>query len=72
MKKVTSSIIALTLSVVSATAFACPKGTTLQGRQGPHHKGGKCVTAQGNSIKKSNVEKKTDTTAKSKIEKQKV
>ncbi|MBV6574045.1 hypothetical protein JL980_14435, partial [Acinetobacter baumannii] len=28
-------------------AFACPKGTQLQGGTGPNHKGGKCVAVHG-------------------------
>lgn len=51
MKKITCSVIALCLSTLSATAFACPKGTTLQGGEGPHHKGGKCVLASGVNTK---------------------
>ena len=31
--------------MLSATAFACPQGTTLAGGSGPNHKGGKCVPA---------------------------
>ena len=31
--------------MLSATAFACPQGTTLAGGSGPNHKGGKCVSA---------------------------
>ena len=40
MKKILSALI---ISAVSVTVMACPKGTTLQGGTGPHHKGGKCV-----------------------------
>ncbi len=31
--------------MLSATAFACPQGTTLTGGSGPNHKGGKCAPA---------------------------
>lgn len=67
MKKITCSIITLSLSALSATAFACPKGTSLQGGEGPHHKGGKCVVANGATAKKAEdkknkVEKKTAST----------
>ena len=31
--------------MLSATAFACPQGTTLAGGSGPNHKGGKCAPA---------------------------
>ncbi|SDB87417.1 hypothetical protein [Acinetobacter boissieri] len=81
MKKITCSIIALSLSALSATAFACPKGTTLQGGEGPHHKGGKCVVATGATAKKTEdkkakVEKKVESTkekvaTKDKVEKPK-
>jgi hypothetical protein len=27
----------------SSMAFACPKGSHMEGGTGPHHKGGKCV-----------------------------
>lgn len=43
MKKITTYIAATTLTLLSVSAFACPKGTTLTGGTGPNHKGGKCV-----------------------------
>ena len=43
MKKISTAILATTFALLSATAFACPKGTEMQGGTGPHHKGGKCV-----------------------------
>ena len=46
MKKLNTIIAAGVLSVLSATAFACPKGTTLTGGTGTNHKGGKCVATQ--------------------------
>lgn len=45
MKKITTLITAGLFTVLSASAFACPKGTTLVGGTGPNHKGGKCVVA---------------------------
>lgn len=47
MKKITTYITAGLFTVLSASAFACPKGTTLVGGTGPNHKGGKCVPASG-------------------------
>jgi hypothetical protein len=35
-------VIALTFSVLSFNAAACPKGTHPVGGTGPHHKGGTC------------------------------
>lgn len=43
MKKITTYIAATALTLLSVSAFACPKGTTLTGGTGPNHKGGKCV-----------------------------
>ena len=40
--KIINLVLAIALGLVSATAFACPKGTHLTGGTGPHHKGGKC------------------------------
>lgn len=71
MKKITCSIIALSLSALSATAFACPKGTTLQGGEGPHHKGGKCVLASGAPAKKAEKKKADVTNAKTEAVKDK-
>lgn len=46
-----SKILSVSLiSLVSATAIACPKGTTLQGGTGPNHKGGHCVTTSKNKM----------------------
>ncbi|MDQ9820651.1 hypothetical protein RFY44_17505 [Acinetobacter bereziniae] len=45
MKKITTLLTAGLFTVLSASAFACPKGTTLVGGTGPNHKGGKCVVA---------------------------
>lgn len=45
MKKITTLLTAGLFTVLSASAFACPKGTTLVGGTGPNHKGGKCVAA---------------------------
>lgn len=51
--------IAISLTSLSVTAFACPKGSSLQGGTGPHHKGGKCVASSSTSAKKtSKVEHK--------------
>jgi hypothetical protein len=43
MKKLSTILTAGVLAMLSVSAFACPKGTQLQGGTGPHHKGGKCV-----------------------------
>lgn len=43
MKKISLLIASSALALLSATAFACPPGTQLQGGTGPHHKGGTCV-----------------------------
>ena len=45
MQKIFRISLILGLSLVSLTSLACPKGTTLVGGTGPHHKGGTCVTA---------------------------
>ena len=47
MKKISTVLLAASFAMLSATAFACPKGTELQGGTGPHHKGGKCVAVSG-------------------------
>ena len=44
MKKISTFIAAGLFTMLSATAFACPQGTTLAGGSGPNHKGGKCVS----------------------------
>ncbi|RKG35733.1 hypothetical protein D7V21_02345 [Acinetobacter guerrae] len=65
MKKISVIILSSTLALLSATAFACPKGTTLQGGTGPNHKGGKCVAASGAKTKPAKTEaKKTSQTVK--------
>ncbi len=43
MKKISTFIAAGLFTTLSATAFACPQGTTLSGGTGTNHKGGKCV-----------------------------
>ena len=52
MKKVATILTAGLFTVLSASAFACPKGTQLQGGTGPNHKGGKCVAANGVKMNK--------------------
>lgn len=47
MKKLSTILTAGVLAMLSVSAFACPKGTQLQGGTGPHHKGGKCVAVSG-------------------------
>ena len=44
MKKLSTIFTAAILTMLSATAFACPKGTTMMGGTGPNHKDGKCVS----------------------------
>ncbi len=43
--------------MLSVSAFACPKGTQLQGGTGPHHKGGKCVAMSGKTTAKKEAKK---------------
>lgn len=65
MKKISAIILSSTLALMSATAFACPKGTSLQGGTGPNHKGGKCVAVAGAKAKPAKTEaKKTTQTVK--------
>ncbi len=42
MKKIISVVFAVALGCASVSAMACPKGSTLTGGVGKHHKGGKC------------------------------
>lgn len=56
MKKILSSVVALSFAVLSANALACPKGTALQGGTGPHHKGGKCISTTA-KVKKETPKK---------------
>ena len=44
MKKLSTIFTAAIFTMLSATAFACPKGMTMTGGTGPNHKGGTCVT----------------------------
>jgi len=46
MKKLSTIFTAVILTTLSATAFACPKGTVATGGTGPNHKGGTCVTTK--------------------------
>lgn len=62
MKKIIHLAVAATIASLSATAMACPKGTTLQGGTGPNHKGGKCVATLKQDVK-TDV-KKVDTKVK--------
>ncbi len=43
MNKLLVLVLTLALGVASVSAIACPKGETLTGGTGKHHKGGKCV-----------------------------
>ncbi|AXF85044.1 hypothetical protein DTO96_100761 [Ephemeroptericola cinctiostellae] len=63
MKKIISVAVAAALGFASVSAMACPKGSTLTGGVGKHHKGGKCspkgaasastaVTAPASTVKK--------------------
>lgn len=62
MKKITTLLTAGLFSVLSASAFACPKGTTLTGGTGPNHKGGSCVAVNGVAQKAKTSEVKAETT----------
>jgi hypothetical protein len=53
MQKILSLGLIVGLSLVSLTSFACPKGTSLVGGTGPHHKGGTCVATGKASPKAS-------------------
>ncbi len=53
MRKIATILTAGLFTVLSASAFACPKGTQLQGGTGPNHKGGKCVAASVVKTKKA-------------------
>lgn len=57
MKKLSTILTAGVLAMLSVSAFACPKGTQLQGGTGPNHKGGKCVAAHGKATAKKEVVK---------------
>ena len=62
MKKIISVVFAVALGCASVSAMACPKGSTLMGGVGKHHKGGKCspkgasvpstVTTPASTVKK--------------------
>lgn len=57
MKKLSTILTAGVLAMLSVSAFACPKGTQLQGGTGPNHKGGKCVASHGKATAKKEVAK---------------
>ncbi|WP_174559262.1 hypothetical protein [Acinetobacter bouvetii] len=60
MKKLSTILTAAVFTMLSATAFACPKGMTMTGGTGPNHKGGKCVAAHTTKHHKANHEKKAE------------
>ncbi|WP_151750559.1 hypothetical protein [Acinetobacter sp. TUM15131] len=62
MRKIATSLTAGLFTVLSASAFACPKGSQIQGGTGPNHKGGKCVATGVVKTKKETT--KATTTAK--------
>lgn len=62
MKKISTFIAAGLFTTLSATAFACPQGTTLSGGTGANHKGGKCVATM--NVTKHDQAMKQDKTAK--------
>ncbi len=62
MKKISTFIAAGLFTTLSATAFACPQGTTLSGGTGANHKGGKCVATM--NVTKHDQVMKQDKTAK--------
>ena len=43
MKKLLSLVLVLAFGFATASAMACPKGETLTGGTGSHHKGGTCA-----------------------------
>lgn len=64
MKKIGSLVTATLFTVLSASTFACPKGTTLQGGTGPHHKGGTCVAVKTAKTEKQVTQVKEKVTSK--------
>ena len=62
MKKISTFIAAGLFTTLSATAFACPQGTTLSGGTGANHKGGKCVATM--NVTKHDQAMKQDKTSK--------
>ena len=62
MKKISTFIAAGLFTMLSATAFACPQGTTLSGGTGANHKGGKCVATM--NVAKHDQAMKQDKTVK--------
>ena len=62
MKKISTFIAAGLFTTLSATAFACPQGTTLSGGTGANHKGGKCVATM--NVTKHDQAMKQDKTVK--------
>ncbi|TCB52378.1 hypothetical protein E0H80_00450 [Acinetobacter sp. ANC 4779] len=60
MKKLSTIFTAAIFTMLSATAFACPKGTTMMGGTGPNHKGGKCVATTHIPKNKANHMKKAE------------
>ena len=61
MKKISTLVVAGLFTMLSATAFACPKGTSLSGGTGPNHKGGKCVATMNMAKHNSTKQDKTKT-----------
>ncbi len=62
MKKISTFIAAGLFTTLSATAFACPQGTTPSGGTGANHKGGKCVATM--NVTKHDQAMKQDKTSK--------
>ena len=62
MKKISTFIAAGLFTTLSATAFACPQGTTLSGGTGANHKGGKCIATM--NVTKHDQAMKQDKTSK--------
>ena len=61
MQKILSIGLMISLSLVSLNSLACPKGTSLTGGTGPHHKGGTCV-ATGKATPKASPAVSSKTT----------
>lgn len=60
MKKINTIFTAAIFSMLSATAFACPKGTTMTDGTGPNHQGGKCVATVHATKHQANHERKAE------------
>lgn len=47
MKKLLSLVLVMAFGIASVSAMACPKGESMTGGTGKHHKGGTCAPKDG-------------------------